>query len=347
MARASGRRPRRAGPRGRGAGRLPHPGRRALGRRLQRPRSGSPGAGGARRLHDDGRLARDAHHVARTPSSGWSRRGPARRRSTARCAARPGKGSAMVHEIGAPHISPDRRLRAHRELRGSSRCPRWSATGASWVASTARRELGCVGAAGDLCADGASGPYRAMTTPYADAQTSGHLYLDRRTGPRPRGRLHPSRAAGRLPRDRRPGLAAVVDGFRQAADMLGGSALAGPGTGSSTWRWSVPRTPALAELGVTASMQPMFDGTGAATTRCTPAARRRSGPADEPVRLAEPRRCRARLRVRLAGDVVRPVGSGPGRGVSTTPSPNASRSAPPSTRTPGAGGVRRAVTRVA
>ena len=40
-------------------------------------------------------------------------------------------------------------------------------------------ELGCAGAAGDLCVDGSIGSHTsALHAPYADADTTGHLYVD-------------------------------------------------------------------------------------------------------------------------------------------------------------------------
>ena len=89
----------------------------------------------------------------------------------------------MVHELGAPHICPPERLRRSRSralAAAGRRCPRSSATGASSAPSTRAGELGCAGAAGDLCVDGAIGSRTAaLHAPYADARRPrGHLYLD-------------------------------------------------------------------------------------------------------------------------------------------------------------------------
>ena len=66
------------------------------------------------------------------------------------------------------------------------------------------RELGALGAAGDLFADGAIGSHTAcMRSVYADEETFGDGVPHGRRGPRPRRRLHPRRAPGRLPLDRR------------------------------------------------------------------------------------------------------------------------------------------------
>ena len=77
------------------------------------------------------------------------------------------------------------------------------------------RELGAAGAAGDLFCDGSLGSHTAaLHEPYADrADTTGMVRFDDRRRGRARGALHPGRAAGRLPRDRRrrgrPGADAV------------------------------------------------------------------------------------------------------------------------------------------
>ncbi len=75
----------------------------------------------------------------------------------------------------------------------------------SSAASSGPCELGCEGAAGDLCMDGSIGSRTtALCAPYADAETAGHLYLDADQVDRACRRLHAGGHPGRLPRHRRP-----------------------------------------------------------------------------------------------------------------------------------------------
>ncbi|MDQ3616856.1 MAG: amidohydrolase family protein, partial [Actinomycetota bacterium] len=105
----------------------------------------------------DGRVAREAHHLAR---EAVVRLTPASVREDAithalEQAARHGVG--MVHELGAPHLSPAEDFAVIREVR--DRQPMTEVVG-YWGRLDGiedARALGCAGAAGDLCADGAIG----------------------------------------------------------------------------------------------------------------------------------------------------------------------------------------------
>ena len=123
--------------------------------------------------------------------------------------------------------------------------------------------LGVAGLAGDLIADGAFGS-RTAALARAVRRPPRHLrprLRHRRPGPRPRRRLHRGRAPGGLPLHRRRRARGDPRGLR------GGRARARrrphprrPGTGSSTSR--CPRramVETMSRLGVTASVQPMFD----------------------------------------------------------------------------------------
>ena len=210
----------------------------------------------------DGLVAREAHHMAREsvfqliPTS-------AREdaiRTALHQAARQGIG--MVHELGAPHISPAEDFEIIRALRRQSLMPEVVGYWGQLDGIELARELGCAGAAGDLCADGAIGSRTAaMHAPYADADTRGHLYLE--------GEQIRQHVLACTEADLQAGfhvigeraVAEVVDGFRQAAEVVGAPALVRARHRLEHLEMiSAQDMVTLGELGVTASMQPMFDG---------------------------------------------------------------------------------------
>ena len=207
-----------------------------------------------------GVVARDAHHVART---GLFRLTPAADREDAilralRDAA--AHGIAMVHELGAPHICPPEDLELLAALADRRGLPETVRYWGSLDVEQARA-LGCAGAAGDLCMDGSIGSHTsALHQPYADADTSGHLYLDAAqvtahvvacTRAKVQAGFH---AIG----DR--AVAEAVAGFQAAAEAIGSPAII---RGRHRLEHVEMATPGemsvLGRLGVTASMQPMFD----------------------------------------------------------------------------------------
>ena len=122
-------------------------------------------------------------------------------------------------------------------------------------------ELGCAGAAGDLCMDGSIGSRTsALHAPYADADTTGHLYLDR------------DQVAAHVVDCTRADLQAgfhvigdravteLVAGFEAAAEVLGAPAVVRARHRVEHVEMATQEQMAvLGRLGVTASMQPMFD----------------------------------------------------------------------------------------
>lgn len=223
-----------------------------------------------------GLVARDAHHVART---GLFSLTPATDREQAVLRAlglAAAAGIGTVHELGAPHICPPTDLAFLAALEAAvaagerSALPEtvryWGELGPDGVARA--RELGCEGAAGDLCMDGSIGSRTsALHAPYADAATTGHLYLD---ADQVRAHVVACTAAGlqagfHVIGDRAVG--AVVAGLQAAADELGRTTVvAGRHRLEHVEMASPGEMVVLAELGVTASMQPAFDahwgGTG-------------------------------------------------------------------------------------
>jgi predicted amidohydrolase YtcJ len=225
-----------------------------------------PGIADAEGYDEQGLVSRDAHHVAR---SGLFRLTPAADREDAilralQDAARNGIG--MVHELGAPHICPPEDfeiIRGLAEAAAAGQRPALPEVERYWgsldVASA--KALGCAGAAGDLCIDGSIGSHTsALHAPYADAATCGHLYLDAaqvtehvvsctREGIQAGFHVIGDRAVSQL-----------VEGFRGAAQVLGAPAVVAARHRVEHVEMATQEEMALlGSLGVTASMQPMFD----------------------------------------------------------------------------------------
>lgn len=207
-----------------------------------------------------GFVARDAHHAARAGLFGLQ---PPSDREDAilralQDAARHGIG--MVHELGAPHICPPEDLAVSRALTARAPLPEvvgyWGELGVERAV-----ELGCEGAAGDLCMDGSIGSRTtALCAPYADADTAGHLYLDADQVAEHIVACTQSgiQAGFHVIGDR--AVASVVAGFEAAAGTLGTAAVAAGRHRLEHVEMTSPgQMRALARLGVAASMQPMFD----------------------------------------------------------------------------------------
>ena len=211
--------------------------------------------------YDDGWVTRDANIAARGALFDLVP-GSAQQDAIGRAletAARAGIG--MVHEMGAPGDSPADDFARIAAVTAGRVLPE---VVGYWGELDVDRalELGCVGAAGDLCMDGSIGSRTsALHAPYADAETTGHLYLDAaqvtehviactKAGVQAGFHVIGDRA-----------VAEVVAGLTGAADRLGAPAVV---QGRHRLEHLEMATPAqmrtLGELGVTASMQPMFDG---------------------------------------------------------------------------------------
>jgi predicted amidohydrolase YtcJ len=208
-----------------------------------------------------GFVARDAYNRAREAMFGLipdSVRQLAIHRALSEAAA---QGIGMIHELGAPHLNPAADFAFIEAIRNATALPEvvgyW---GALKEVETAQH-LGCAGAAGDLCADGAIGARTAaMTRPYLDAETSGHLYL---TSEEVRDHVVACTRAGiqagfHVIGDRAS--VEVVAGFRMAAEIVGAPAIVRGRHRLEHLEMVSPDDMAtLGRLGVTASVQPMFD----------------------------------------------------------------------------------------
>lgn len=213
-----------------------------------------------------GRVERDAHHAARlglfalTPDT--ARESAAL--SALEAAARAGIG--FVHEMAAPHINPSEDfgrigVLADAAARGErSALPLVHFYWGSLVVEDARRH-GCAGAAGDLCVDGSIGSRTAaLHAPYVDADTSGHLYLgaDQVAEHVVACTQQKLQAGFHVIGDR--AVAEAVAGFSAAAHRIGAPAVVRGRHRIEHLEMVTPeQMRVLADLGVTASMQPMFD----------------------------------------------------------------------------------------
>jgi len=211
---------------------------------------------------DHGLLQRTAKHAVMDRLADLV--GPDQRSSDARAAiaAMARLGIGAFHENAAPHIGPEYELdlvrRAAAEL-GLHATLYWGELGA--VAKIAA--LGVAGLAGDLNADGAVGSRTAaLRTEYADAPGHcGHAYLttdqvtDHVVACTELGVQAGFHCIGDAALD------AVTEGFRRAAEKVGADAIRRQRHRLEHCEMPSPATLAMmAELGVTASVQPMFDG---------------------------------------------------------------------------------------
>jgi predicted amidohydrolase YtcJ len=171
-------------------------------------------------------------------------------------------GIGMVHEMGAPGDSPVEDFERIAELTACSVVPESVWYWGSLDVEQAQR-IGAAGAAGDLCADGAVGSRTAaLRAPYADdPATCGHLYLEaEQVRDHVVACTRASLQAGfHVIGDR--AVDAVVSGLTQAAEVIGAAAVvAGRHRLEHVEMVDLDQMALLGRLGVTASMQPMFDG---------------------------------------------------------------------------------------
>lgn len=189
--------------------------------------------------------------------------GPGRRLEAARAAmgvyAR--NGVAAFHEAAAAHIGPAYEIDLVRQAAGEAGLLATAYWGAHLDLEGAR-ELGVAGLAGDLNADGSIGSRTAsLHTPYTDTPgRCGHAYLTAEqvadhivacTEAGLQGGFHCIGDAG---------LAAVTQGFRLAEAKLGADAVRAAGHRLEHVEMPDADTiTMMAELGLSASMQPRFD----------------------------------------------------------------------------------------
>ncbi|MFI5681055.1 amidohydrolase [Streptomyces cellulosae] len=208
----------------------------------------------------DGPLTADAHHAVRATAFAAvtpRQRAEAQRTALARAAS---LGIGTVHECAGPDISSEDDLTGLLKLAAEEAGPRVVGYWAERDIDKAR-ELGAIGAAGDLFVDGALGSHTACVhEPYTDAGHTGTAYLDA------------AAVAAHVVACTEAGLqagfhaigdaavTAVVEGVRAAAEKVGLARVRAARHRVEHAEMLTPETiAAFAELGLTASVQPAFD----------------------------------------------------------------------------------------
>ena len=206
----------------------------------------------------DGLVRQQAHHLVRRAA--YAAVTPAQRRAaqTAALDRAARLGIACVHECGGPDIGGEADFLALLALEhGVERIGYWGELDGVERA----RELGAVGAGGDLFADGALGSHTAcLHAAYLDEPTSGHAYL---TARQVAGHVAACTSAGLQAGFHAIGdaaLTAVLDGTARAAEQLGLAAVRAMRHRVEHAELLLPAHVAqLAALGMVASVQPAFD----------------------------------------------------------------------------------------
>lgn len=213
----------------------------------------------------DAPLTDAAHHAVRAAAHDAvspRQRADAQRAALAHAAS---LGVGTVHECGGPGISDEEDFTSLLKLAAGEPGPRvfgyWAEQVGDEKDARRVRELGAVGAAGDLFVDGSLGSHTAcLHEPYADAPVSGTAHLDAAqiaahvaacTGAGLQAGFHAIGDAA---------LTAVVDGIRAAAEKVGLGRVRAARHRVEHAEMLTPETvAAFAELGLTASVQPAFD----------------------------------------------------------------------------------------
>ncbi|MCP3816983.1 amidohydrolase [Streptomyces sp. A3M-1-3] len=213
----------------------------------------------------DAPLTGDAHHAVRAAAHAAvtpGQRTEAQRAALARAAS---LGIGSVHECGGPDISDEHDFTGLLKLAGEEPGPRVFGYWADHVTDAEDadriRELGAIGAAGDLFADGSLGSHTAcLHEPYADASHSGTAHFDSAavaahvTACTEAGLQAGFHAIGDA------AIASVAEGVRAAADKVGLARVRAARHRVEHAEMLTPETiAAFAEFGLTASVQPAFD----------------------------------------------------------------------------------------
>ncbi|MFJ4973339.1 amidohydrolase [Streptomyces sp. NPDC088755] len=224
-----------------------------------------PGVTALPGYHPDAPLTGDAHHAVRAAAHSAltsAQRGAAQRAALDHAAS---LGIGTLHECGGPEISDEADFTSLLALAAERPGPRvfglWAEEIADGKGARRIRELGAIGAAGDLFVDGSLGSHTAcLHEPYADAPRTGTAHLD---AARIAAHVTACTEAGLQAGFHAIGDAAVtvvVEGVRAAAETLGLARIRAARHRVEHAEMLTPETvAAFAELGLTASVQPAFD----------------------------------------------------------------------------------------
>ncbi|MFF1925008.1 amidohydrolase [Streptomyces sp. NPDC058221] len=224
-----------------------------------------PGIASLAGYHPEEPLTDAAHHAVRAAAHGAvspQQRADAQRAALAHAAS---LGIGTVHECGGPDISDEEDFTALLKLAAGQPGPRvfgyWAEQVAGEKDARRIRELGAVGAAGDLFVDGSLGSHTAcLHEPYADAPLTGVPHLD---AGQIAAHVAACTEAGLQAGFHAIGdaaLTAVVEGIRAAAEKVGLGRVRAARHRIEHAEMLTPETvAAFAELGLTASVQPAFD----------------------------------------------------------------------------------------
>lgn len=211
----------------------------------------------------DGPLTAAAHHAVRATALDAitpAQRVEAQRTALAHAAS---LGIGSLHECAGPEISSEDDFTGLLRLAAEEAGPRVVGYWAEWAEEgvAKARELGALGAAGDLFVDGALGSHTAcLHQPYSDAGHTGTAYLDAAAVA---AHVVACTEAGLQAGFHAIGDAAVttvVEGVRAAAEKVGLARVRAARHRVEHAEMLTPETiAAFAELGLTASVQPAFD----------------------------------------------------------------------------------------
>jgi predicted amidohydrolase YtcJ len=224
-----------------------------------------PGITGKPGYHPGEPLTGSAHHAARAAAHAAvtpAQRTEAQRAARAHAAS---LGIGSLHECGGPDISGEDDLTGLLRLAAEDPGPRivgyWAEPVSDDKDAQRVRELGAIGAAGDLFADGSLGSHTAcLHEPYADAPHTGTAHLDAAAVAAHVTACTEAALQAGFHAIGDAALTAVVDGMRAAAETLGLARIRAARHRVEHAEMLTPDTiVAFAELGLTASVQPAFD----------------------------------------------------------------------------------------
>lgn len=212
----------------------------------------------------DGPVQQIAHEMARTAALERLSSASRERAQQATLHAALANGIVAVHEMAGPSIGGAQDARALRELADAGRLPKvsvyWGEVASEEAFDTARA-IGAHGLGGDLFVDGSLGSRTAaLIEPYADAETNGRQYLSEELIAE---HLRSTTKAGVPGGFHVIGDAACRDvaaAFRAVAQDLGADRVRAAGHRiEHAEMLATEDIASLASLGVTFSMQPVFD----------------------------------------------------------------------------------------